>query len=841
MCNSKNISWIAKVICSMTVFCAFFTGNVFAGSQETSLQEAIYLFEMKGENAEAIRILENIANNGDKDDREQAYFYLGKIQELAGNNSSSNFYYQQSLSRTAETAKAYWLSERDAATSQQPENLQKKHIPLKGAILSIYGTNPAFIQFKDGSIRRIEDDKLTTTPVNLPYNATVLAINSKGIWFQPETKDSLFFESIFTGKTLRSFPATEILSFADNGEEAVAVTEKNLSIFSKKNSIIQIPEKYNHCHAAGFFKATNEYILDCSDNALHFVSPEDGEERRVIAQFDIIQKLLLDKQYLYLTAANFLYCYMPKHSTSPIWKVPVNNVENIISFENNIAVLEASGRVQLIDKAAGFAKSTLRSDASSIHTLAQGTLGLFSSEGSITAVDTLLRPLWNFNFAKPIVYPPIHTNGNIYLYFGENKLRAIAPRYYGKKQLLSNALVKETAQLIEDEQWEEIPQQLDSLFTIEPGNAEAWFFKALYLEKKKGSEKEKQKAWSEAVRLATSNPQVTQYILNRYGKAIGAKFVSLLPISPRTKYPQFFSNKKNLFSIDPAANRLLCINIENGDLRWARNVGKLDESPAIANNENVLAIASGYVLSVFDLTKDGVPTTIQLPGKAFEAHVTDNAIYVSTWNGFLLKITGNDNKLAWSRKIFSVPFLMARNGNALHLSNLEGEIVDIDDNEGQVKEGSSRKVTGSVTHIASADSILAIATNTNKLNLFNLKNMDRSPTQILLESAITSLSLINHKNEQKFIIGLADQSILLYTAAGAPIWKFQGKNSIFTKPYIKDGEAWIDQGNEVVAISLEDGTISRKFSTPGGAGTPFVTGHTLFSASPKRLLYSFSL
>ena len=353
--------------------------------------------------------------------------------------------------------------------------------------------------------------------------------------------------------------------------------------------------------------------------------------------------------------------------------------------------------------------------------------------------------------------------------------------------------------------------------------------------------RKKQKAWSEAVRLSASNPQITQYILSRYGKAINAKFVSLLPISPKTKYPQFFSNKRNLFTIDPAANRLLCINTDNGELRWARNIGKLDESPATANNDNILAIASGYVLSIFDLTRDGAPATIQLPGKAFEAQVFDNVIYVSTWNGFLLKITANDNKLIWSRKIFSVPFLTAKNGNQLHLSNLEGEIVTIDDSEGQVKEGSSRKIAGPVTHIASADSILITATSSNKLNLLNLKYNDRTPTQILLESSVTSLSLVNDKNEQKLLIGLADQTILLYTITGAPIWKFQGRNSVFTKPYVKDGEAWIDQGNEVVAISLNDGNISRKFSTPGEAGTPFVTGHTLFCASPKRLLYGFSL
>lgn len=825
----------------MVLICAFSVVDVFASSMEALIQEAIYLFEMKGENAEAIRILEKVAQDGDTEDKEQAYFYLGKIQELAGNKTSSNFYYKQSLSRTTEPAKAYWLSEREAATSYQPENLQKPFIQLKSSLFSVYGSNPAFLKFRDGSIQKIEDNKLVKLPIELPSNVNILYINNKGVWYQSEAKDSLHLQSIYSGKILRSYAISSIKDFHENGEEAIAITENSLHIFNRKNISIQIPEKYNHCQISGFFKPTNEYILNCSDNALHFLSSDDGTESKVIAQFDIIQKILIDKQQVFLTSVNYLYSYLPKHSNVPIWKVPVNNVESIQSFGNNIVLLEASGKVQLIDKATGFTKAVIRSDASAMHPLAQGTLGLFTNEGSITTVDTLLRPIWNFNFTKPITIPPIRTNGNIYLYFGDNRLRAIAPDYYGKKELLSNALVKHVAQSIEDEQWEDLPAQLDSLFDAEPGNAEGWFFKALYLEKTNKTDREKQKAWSEAVRLSASNPQTTQYILNRYGKAIGAKFVSLLPISPKTVYPQFFSNKKNLFTIDPAANKLLCINIDNGELRWSRSVGKLDESPSIANNENTLAIASGYALSIFDLTRETAPTIVQLPGKAFETQVTDSFIYVSTWNGFLLKISGNDNKLVWSRKIFSVPFLMAKNGNQIHLSNLEGELVGLDDESGQVLEGTSKKILGSVTHIVSSDSILAVATNSNKLHLFNLKHNEKNSTQILLESSVTSLSLITHKNEQKFIIGLADQSILLYSTSGAPLWKFQGRNSIFTKPYVKDDEAWIDQRNEVIAISLSDGKIVRKFSTPGGAGTPFVTGKILFSASPKRLLYGFSL
>ena len=43
-----------------------------AEKMETTIQEAIYIFEMKGESSTAIKLLEDAANNGDEDDKEKA-------------------------------------------------------------------------------------------------------------------------------------------------------------------------------------------------------------------------------------------------------------------------------------------------------------------------------------------------------------------------------------------------------------------------------------------------------------------------------------------------------------------------------------------------------------------------------------------------------------------------------------------------------------------------------------------------------------------------------------------------------------------------------------------------
>lgn len=814
--------------------------QLWAGKMSYSLQEAIYQFEMKGETEEAIRSLEKIANQGDADDKQEAMFYLGKIQELKGNRTSANFYYGQSLDNTKETSKAYWLAEREAETSRINEELLRKSITLPFNIKQIFSGSSTYLLLQNNKILKFTADTLVPVKFQVDHEIEILKIDDQGIWYQGAEKDSLYFKSLSNSNVQKVFPVQATTSIFTKGDNALVQSAHTLTLLNKKGIKSQVNEKYGNCKVESFYAVTGNYILNCPDNTLHFISSEDANEQYTISQFEPIKKVVIVKKSILLLAGNTLFCYQPKFSTAPLWKANFSNAETILPFENRIVVLEASGKVILLDRETGLVQSTIRSDAADIQELAQGTLGLFTNEGALTVVDTLLRPLWNFNFAKPIVSDVIRTGKNIYLIFDNKHLQSIAPHYYGKKPLLSDVMAKQAAIYVENGDWNSVPTILDSLFKLEPGNAEGWLFKALYLENNKGAEKEKQKAWSEAVRHSVSNPYATPIILNRYGKVIGAKFVSLLNISPKTKYPQLFGSKKNLYTVDPAAERLICVNAETGEFKWSRNLSKMDNSPVMANDENTLALVSGFSLYLYELSKDGSQATIKLPGKAFSIQINNNAIYVSTWNGFLLKILKSEGKLAWSRKIFSIPFLLVKKDEDLHLASLEGDLVNLWDGSGLIRSNGI-KLQSSISFIDHVDDKLAIATGNNKLYLYSTADSTKEPVQILLEASVVSMQSVTMQGAQNLLVGLSDQTVLLYSSSGAPLWKFQGKNTIFNTPYVHNDLAWLDQGNEVVGLSLKDGKIQRKFSTPGGAGSPFVMNKTLYSASSKRLLYGFSL
>jgi outer membrane protein assembly factor BamB len=583
------------------------------------------------------------------------------------------------------------------------------------------------------------------------------------------------------------------------------------------------------------------FILNCPDNALHFISATSATESFTIAQYDIIQKTYVFKNKVYFVSGNELYCYTLQNPKTPLWKAAIGNIESIQNFENNIVTLEASGKITLYDHNTGKILSTVRANASNIYTLAQGTLGLFSNEGSVITVDTLLRPLWGFNFAKSPMTQPIAKRRFIYIPFDNKKIYAIDAHYYGQRPLYSSKLASQAVHLAKRNRWDNILPLLDSIVKNEPGNAEAHFLKAFNLERKDAAEKDRQKAWAEAVRLSTGSPQIARVVLKYYKKVIGAIFASQLNISPKTIYPQLLGSKKNIYTVDPATEQLICINAETGEQRWSKFIGKIGNAPVIQSDENSIVISTGYQMNIFDMNKETFNKPLQLPGKAFNFTISGDYIYTATWNGFLLKISRSNNSIIWSRKVYSMPFHLVKLNRSLQLCNLDGELMRLNDDNGLTIDNTTNRVQVNITAMEGIDSTLVLVSSTNKLFLQNTKRKEFSPIQVLMEYPIVSMQVLRDQNEDKIIISLADQSILLYSNIGTPLWKYQGKKSIFSKPFIYDGKAWIDQGNEIIALSIKTGKVVKTLNTPGGAGTPFILNHTLFSASPKRVLYGFPL
>lgn len=819
------------------------TPFAWSSKMASSINEATYLFELKGEFEEAISLLEKISVEGDDEDKAEAYFLLGKIHDLSKNFQSAIFNYTQALISPMTDAQAYWIAERLAYLDRSPERLIKANVKTKAPIVKIFGGNNPTLLLNNNQLLQLHGDKFVSVPTVLPENTIIHAISNTGIWFSEPDKFVLHFQPKQAKKPTKNYAIDSQVStlLPLSGNQALVMTEKTLLYVSNEGIRFSIENRYKGCTPLGIFSPTNQFVLNCPDNALHLLQADDGTDHTVLSQIDAIDKVIISQEGILLTSGNSSWYYKPHRQTAPLWKYTGNTIEDVTLFGNRFAILESVGMLKLLNPETGNVISRLQTDAERLFPVARGELGVFTQEGAMTVVDTLLVPLWKYHFGQNLLYDPISGPGLLFLPLADGSIKVISSLYYGKKNLLTNQFAQQASSLAANGAWTSVAPLLDSLRHLEPGNATAWYLMALMRERNNAPENVKQKTWAEAVRFSIGDSKASASSLFHYSKAIGARYVRFLNMSPRTLYPHFFGNDKNLFTVDPAAQTLLNINPETGEIRWIKNLGNLENSPVMANNATTLAIASGFHVTISDLTRDSHSTSLELPGKPFQIQFSEDAIFISTWNGFLIKLLQPNYNLAWSRKIFTIPFHFSVNQKSIFLASLDGELLHVGNVSGQVQKHGPNLHT-SITALQSADSLLAVASEEDEITIYSNTINYQELQKINTKSSILSMQWVYNGATKNLLVSLANQQIKMFRlGSDDPIWTYQGNGSIFATPVIYKSLAWIDQGNSIVGLSLSKGTVEKRFSTPKGAGTPFILNNTLFSASPKRLLYAFPL
>lgn len=812
---------------------------VFAADQAVKIREATYLFEMKGEYAEAEAILEEVSKIGDAEDRAQADFLLGKIKDIAGNGQMASFYYKQNLRDATNASQIYWTAERLASIDKEPERLLENVLKLRAPMRQIFDTDSMRILLGNKTYYTPSSGKYTKLPEEIPNTAKINNIAANGIWWQDDNKLN------FT--PLRNiFPAIEIetqsriTSFKIFNSFTIGFIEKEqFVLYSGSSERFRTDARYGDCEILESQNNNNPVLLNCPDNALHIISKKDGHEQGVISMLDPISKVYQDKNGLLLFSGDALWFFAKNNLQSATWRRHGISVEEILSFGNYFAILESSGELSLIRKRTGEIILHRKTFAANLLSLNTGLLGLISTDGAIVATDTLLQPLWMFHIGEPYFFKPWVNDGKIYYSTSQNSLKILNALHYGKKNLLSQEHAYKANRLAMLNDWESAMQYADSSLAIEPGNAEALFLKALSLEEDEAPTAKRSEAWAKVIRITTGSSEQRNKILNHYSKIINAKNVSPLPLSPHTQYPSFVAYKKSLITLDPASRQIIALNAENGDAQWTFDIGKTESAPVTANSKNLFAFASGFSLKLLNLDKPNKTQNMELPGKAFYLAFSEKALYVSTWNGFLLKIILPDFKLAWTRKIGTSPLFVNVNADELILTSMTGAIQHIWDISGQ-KKSSGPNLQAQIAQTIQDDSMFIYIASDQRI--FAYTSPDSPVITISPAKDILSANIVDLDNKKAMLVSFVDQEIRLYTLpAGEVLWAYQGKKSIFGKMAISKNTVWIDQGEELVGIDINTGKAAESHTIPGGTGSPFIVGQTLYTATPQHLLYSFNL
>lgn len=823
----------------LTLLCV---SEAFSSRMGKELYEAVYQFEIKGNFAEAQDMLSRVSIEGDDEDKSKAFFLLGKIQELSESPLNATFYYRQALASPANARDAYFLASRIESLDTTPTRLVIDRSILPAPIRETFNGKHPSILLSNNQLYSLHNEKFVSVPTFISEKAKILAVTASGIWFSDENATTLHFQPKDSRKPVHSYRFDSVISslFPLPGIGAFVITEKTFAFAANEGIRFSIDIRYRGCSPVGFYQPQNAFVVSCPDNALHLFEAESGMETQTLSLIDPIQKTLLSNEGIFVSSSNALWHFRPQSGNAYIWKNAENPIEDIEFLEGKIAVLESDGKLKLLDPESGtvLAKSSI--DGEKLFPIARGTLGIFSREGALSVVDTSLNPLWHYHFGKPLVAEPIQSQGLLFLPFEKGELLTLDALHYGGRPILSQRYAEQALKAKDAGNWQEMEALVDSTQKLEPGNPTASYLYAVNLERIGESETKRAEAWSTAVRHSFGDKQTSASILSHYARIIGASYVHFLPLSPRTLYPSLFSAGHTLFTIDPAAQKLIALDPSSGNIRWEKSLGLLETSPVLANGNARLAIANGFRLQIHELSPGGKLHYSELPGKPFQIKFHENAIYVSTWNGYLIKLLAPNYGIAWARKLFNLPFLFDISRENIAVASLEGTLGFVSEAAGQ-NPRHMLESRANISAMAVTDSTIAIATDQNEIRLYTPES-EEPKAVFSTGSAVLSLKWVPIGSAKYLLAGFADQKISLYgPTSREAIWTFTGQNSVFASPVISGNYLYIDQQSHIAQISLSNGTVERRFSTPGGSGTPFILDNTLFCISPKRLLYAFPL
>lgn len=589
--------------------------------------------------------------------------------------------------------------------------------------------------------------------------------------------------------------------------EKIKIARENKIYEHKKDSLNNKSfSRFANCIYKGEISFVQHIVFMClEDNSLRLVSKNKGTETWSLPFTDKPAEVFVIPDGFFLYYANSLYFYKINDGLDLVWRIYTLEVQDIKVIANKIYILDISGKIALLNKNSGQPIAEVISDGEKFFNPGIGLVGIYQKNGGISVFDTVLTKLFDYQIDGEIAGEPIIKQDSVIFNLTNEKSEILYTKYYQKPE-------------------HPLSENSDSLFSLESGNALAWF----NLAKQTNSDS----SWRRSVIYGARKQELAQIIFEKYAQKIGAKWVKHLPVSSKMLYPQIFNDANNLFISDAEAQTLFKISTENGKQQGEIFLPR-DRKYTIVNEESPwLMLSSGYFLSQFSM-REQKNILFEIPGKPFSFLRNKNYVYIALWNGFVLKYSLPQMQFKQSVKISSSPVLLATGEKDVYsfsqrkinnLSNAKEINLNFDN----------------ANYFMFKNSMFVLASETGMIKIFS-KNFEQLG-EIFSNATIISLELLEHNNKTYALTGSINQTLSLYEIpSGKHIWSFKSKGSASMQAVLHNSNIWLDQDGAIVAINIDSGKIVKKYPIFGSGAYIKILDNTLFCTTPQKLLYAFPL
>jgi hypothetical protein len=569
--------------------------------------------------------------------------------------------------------------------------------------------------------------------------------------------------------------------------------------------------RFSHCKFEGELYLSQHIIYNCPDKSLRFISKKNGAEAwSGLPYTDIFAKVFLTYDGFFLYNENTLSFYKPEEGLSLAWIIPISGIQDMDIRGDKIFVLDIGGNINLLHKNSGQKILTAASDGEALFKAGIGLIGTYQKNGGISVFDSLLNHLWDYQIDGEILDKPILKEDSVVFNLTDGNAEVLYTRHYRK---FSQAIGNNT----------------DSLFSLESGNAFAWYNLAL--------RENSDSAWRRAVIYGSRKREPYNVIFSEYAKNIGAKWVKSLPVHSKIIYPQILSDASGIFIWDAEYQNLIRISPETGSTGSYIDLPK-DKKYEIKGYEPPwLMLYSDFRLSQFSIKEQKV-VFLDMPGVPLSFLHNKDSVYIGLMNGFVLKYLAPKMRLEWSRKVSSAPVFLSL-GDYGAYSFSQGKITLLSQKNSNefgvdLSNASLFKSKNGTFAVASEDGA-TVQIYSEKKGFSLLENFS-------MPVPVVSLEFLENDGKLFMLAGMANQSVSLFELPGGKqVWTFNGKGSASMQATRHGSNIWLDQEDAIVALDFSTGKVVKSYKILGSGASILIHGNTLYCATPQKLMYAFPI
>jgi hypothetical protein len=136
--------------------------------------------------------------------------------------------------------------------------------------------------------------------------SSIHSISFNGVWYSEKEPSQLFFQPLSAKKPIKSIPISNEVNdlFPLPGYQALVLSGNTLFLYSNDGIRFTIKVRYQNCSIIGLYEPLNRFLLNCPDNAIHFIQTETGIEDFVISQLDPITHIKIESNVILIASGH---------------------------------------------------------------------------------------------------------------------------------------------------------------------------------------------------------------------------------------------------------------------------------------------------------------------------------------------------------------------------------------------------------------------------------------------------------------------------------------------------------------------------------------------------------